>query len=329
MKRSTDRILTTHVGSLVRPPALIDAMRRLDAGDPLPQPEYETLLRDSVSDVVRDQAANGVDVPSDGEFGKRGWTGYVVERLSGVEPRLREGVFAPTLGPRPPRLQRVLRRVRQDPARPLAAAGVDRRRRRPQRPHGHGDELVRRRAARLQGRRPAAARHRQLQGRARCRRCRRGLHAGRGAAAAPSPGASNEYYQDDASFLYALSRRAVGRIPRHRRCRAAAAGRRRLPADRVRPHRLRRRHGGVPALQHGPHRGAEPRAAGHPAGPRALPRLLGQLERPALHGRAAQGHRRPRPAGQRRRLLHRGRQPGARARMGGLADDEAARTASR
>jgi 5-methyltetrahydropteroyltriglutamate--homocysteine methyltransferase len=98
MKRSTDRILTTHVGSLVRPPALIDAMRRLDAGDPLPQPEYETLLRDSVRGVVQDQATNGVDVPSDGEFGKRGWTGYVVERLSGVEPRLREGVFAPTWG---------------------------------------------------------------------------------------------------------------------------------------------------------------------------------------------------------------------------------------
>jgi 5-methyltetrahydropteroyltriglutamate--homocysteine methyltransferase len=98
MKRSTDRILTTHVGSLVRPPALIDAMRRLDAGDPLPQPEYETLLRDSVRDVVRAQASKGVDVPSDGEFGKRGWTGYVVERLSGVEPRLREGVFAPGWG---------------------------------------------------------------------------------------------------------------------------------------------------------------------------------------------------------------------------------------
>src|SRR5207244_6826868 len=86
MQRSTDRILTTHVGSLVRPPALIDAMRRLDAGDPLPQPEYETLLRDSVRGVVQDQASNGVDVPSDGEFGKRGWTGYVVERLAGVEP---------------------------------------------------------------------------------------------------------------------------------------------------------------------------------------------------------------------------------------------------
>jgi 5-methyltetrahydropteroyltriglutamate--homocysteine methyltransferase len=98
MKRSTDRILTTHVGSLVRPPALIEAMRRLDAGDPTEPAAYATLLRDSVQEVVRDQAANGVDVPSDGEFGKRGWTGYVVERLSGVEPRLRQGVFAPGPG---------------------------------------------------------------------------------------------------------------------------------------------------------------------------------------------------------------------------------------
>ena len=98
MRRSTDRILTTHVGSLVRPPALIEAMRRLDAGEALDPAEFGQLLRDSVRAVVREQAANGVDVPSDGEFGKRGWTGYVVERLAGVEMRRREGVFAPGPG---------------------------------------------------------------------------------------------------------------------------------------------------------------------------------------------------------------------------------------
>ena len=88
MKRSTDRILTTHVGSLIRPQALQDILRAKQAGQPYDQAAYETCLKRSIDDVVSRQADIGVDVVSDGEFGKAiSWNQYVVERLSGFELR--------------------------------------------------------------------------------------------------------------------------------------------------------------------------------------------------------------------------------------------------
>ena len=88
MKRSTDRILTTHVGSLIRPPSLQEFLRARQKGDPLDQRAYAKCLTDLVADVVRRQAEAGVDVISDGEFGKSiSWSQYVLERLSGFERR--------------------------------------------------------------------------------------------------------------------------------------------------------------------------------------------------------------------------------------------------
>ena len=88
MKRSNDRILTTHVGSLIRPPALQDFLRAKQAGKPYDKSAYETCLQQSVADVVHKQAEVGVDVVSDGEFGKSiSWSQYVLERLSGFERR--------------------------------------------------------------------------------------------------------------------------------------------------------------------------------------------------------------------------------------------------
>jgi 5-methyltetrahydropteroyltriglutamate--homocysteine methyltransferase len=87
MKRSTDRILTTHVGSLVRPPAIIKAMEVLDAGGVVDQEAFDRDLKAGVAEVVWDQAGAGVDVVSDGEFGKAGWTAYVLQRLGGLEPK--------------------------------------------------------------------------------------------------------------------------------------------------------------------------------------------------------------------------------------------------
>ena len=88
MKRSTDRILTTHVGSLIRPQALQDILRAKQAGQPYDQAAYETCLKQSIDDVVSRQADIGVDIVSDGEFGKAiSWNQYVVERLSGFELR--------------------------------------------------------------------------------------------------------------------------------------------------------------------------------------------------------------------------------------------------
>src|ERR1700680_4949903 len=88
MKRSNNRILTTHVGSLIRPSALQEFLRDKQAAKPYDQTAYNACLKDSVADVVRKQAEVGVDVVSDGEFGKSiSWSQYVLERLSGFERR--------------------------------------------------------------------------------------------------------------------------------------------------------------------------------------------------------------------------------------------------
>jgi 5-methyltetrahydropteroyltriglutamate--homocysteine methyltransferase len=93
MKRSTDRILTTHVGSLIRPEPLQQFLRLKQTGRPFDQAAYDQCLTDSVADIVRRQAEAGVDVVSDGEFGKSiSWSQYVLERLSGFERRpIRDG----------------------------------------------------------------------------------------------------------------------------------------------------------------------------------------------------------------------------------------------
>src|SRR3954466_6646643 len=84
MKRSSDRILTTHVGRLQRPEPLTEAM--------MAQPEkrptgdaFRRLLRESVAEVVRQQAEAGVDVVNDGEFGKPTWHVYLMQRMAGFE----------------------------------------------------------------------------------------------------------------------------------------------------------------------------------------------------------------------------------------------------
>lgn len=84
----SDRILTTHVGSLVRPPALVEILELKEHGQPYDEAVYETVLRESVVGVVARQAAAGVDVVSDGEYGKSvSWSRYVRERLGGFELR--------------------------------------------------------------------------------------------------------------------------------------------------------------------------------------------------------------------------------------------------
>jgi 5-methyltetrahydropteroyltriglutamate--homocysteine methyltransferase len=88
MKRSSNRILTTHVGSLIRPQPLQEFLRAKQAGKPFDRKAYDACLTQSVADVVRQQAETGVDVISDGEFGKSiSWSQYVLERLSGFERR--------------------------------------------------------------------------------------------------------------------------------------------------------------------------------------------------------------------------------------------------
>src|ERR1700704_425559 len=88
MKRSTDRILTTHVGSLIRPAALREFLSAKEAGKSFDEGAYAKCLRDAVGEVVRQQADIGIDVISDGEFGKAiSWAQYALFRLSGFERR--------------------------------------------------------------------------------------------------------------------------------------------------------------------------------------------------------------------------------------------------
>jgi len=88
MKRSSDRILTTHVGSLIRPQPLQAFLRAKQAGKTFDRDGYETCLSESVAEIVRRQAETGIDVVSDGEFGKSiSWSQYALERLSNFERR--------------------------------------------------------------------------------------------------------------------------------------------------------------------------------------------------------------------------------------------------
>jgi 5-methyltetrahydropteroyltriglutamate--homocysteine methyltransferase len=88
MKRSDTRILTTHVGSLIRPQALQEFLRAKQGGKPYDEAAYKTCLTDSVAEVVRRQMQAGIDVISDGEFGKSiSWAQYALTRLSGFERR--------------------------------------------------------------------------------------------------------------------------------------------------------------------------------------------------------------------------------------------------
>src|SRR6266511_5896463 len=93
MKRSTDRILTTHTGSLIRPPQLLEFARARQGGQQVDQSAFEAALKSSVADVVKQQVKAGVDVPNDGEFGKStSWSLYALKRLSGFELREVKGV---------------------------------------------------------------------------------------------------------------------------------------------------------------------------------------------------------------------------------------------
>jgi 5-methyltetrahydropteroyltriglutamate--homocysteine methyltransferase len=86
MKRSENRILTTHVGSIPRPPnlrELADAAQK----SPEKQEEFEAALPEAVADVVKMQAKVGIDIVNDGEFGKSSWANYILERISGFEHR--------------------------------------------------------------------------------------------------------------------------------------------------------------------------------------------------------------------------------------------------
>ena len=87
MKLSTDRILTTHVGSLPRPEDLFELMLARMDGKPVDEKAYAERVRQAVRDTVREQVAAGIDIVNDGEMGKPSFITYAASRLSGLEKR--------------------------------------------------------------------------------------------------------------------------------------------------------------------------------------------------------------------------------------------------
>jgi len=85
MKRSTDRILTTHTGSLPLPMDLSVMLEEFDLGEMPDRTKFENRVRDAVAEVVKIQVDAGVDVVSDGEQGKVGDSTYVRHLLTGLE----------------------------------------------------------------------------------------------------------------------------------------------------------------------------------------------------------------------------------------------------
>ena len=87
LQQNTDRIQTTHIGSLPRPHHLLDRLKAKLSGQAFDQKAFDAALRQAVADVVRKQVDCGIDIVTDGEFSKPGFFTYVQERLSGFEPR--------------------------------------------------------------------------------------------------------------------------------------------------------------------------------------------------------------------------------------------------
>ncbi|MBI4529315.1 MAG: cobalamin-independent methionine synthase II family protein [Deltaproteobacteria bacterium] len=100
MKRSTERILTTFVGSLARPADLIEILKAKESGKSYDREAFAVRVRRAVADAVRGQAEAGVDIVSDGEQGKAGFVTYVGERLAGFEPRATPPRAGPWVGSR-------------------------------------------------------------------------------------------------------------------------------------------------------------------------------------------------------------------------------------
>jgi 5-methyltetrahydropteroyltriglutamate--homocysteine methyltransferase len=88
MPRNTDRIYATHVGSLVRPPRMVPFLEAMQGGAPYDKEAFAACLTESVIEVVRLQAEAGIDIVSDGEYGKSiNWAYYIHNRLTGVTKR--------------------------------------------------------------------------------------------------------------------------------------------------------------------------------------------------------------------------------------------------
>lgn len=96
MKRSTDRILVSHVGSLARPRDLMEMLVARNEGKPFDAEALARRTREAVADVVEEQIECGIDIVNDGELGKSNFSRYTKERLGGFIERPAGADFKPT-----------------------------------------------------------------------------------------------------------------------------------------------------------------------------------------------------------------------------------------
>ena len=258
MRHSTDRILTSHVGSLPRSPELYARLQAKEAGE-APDPTLAADIAASVTDIVTHQLALGIDVIDDGEHSKSSWNTYAASRLSGFAPI--EAIFGHT-GPTRDKL--VFPAVYEEnramyAARPLRLA-MPRKRRvftctGPVHYTGHAEvarDITNLKAA--IGSRPIADVFMT--------------------ALSPSNVAlyyPNQHYATDQTITSRSPRRCM-RNTKNRRRGPAGAGRR--PAVTTHYDRHRSRHRGLPAFHCGAGRDHQSCAARHSKGPRALSHLL-------------------------------------------------------
>jgi 5-methyltetrahydropteroyltriglutamate--homocysteine methyltransferase len=87
LQQNTDRIQTTHIGSLPRPHDVLDLLRAKFAGQPYDQNVLDAAIAKAVKESVRRQVECGIDIVTDGEFSKPGFFTYIQERLEGFEAR--------------------------------------------------------------------------------------------------------------------------------------------------------------------------------------------------------------------------------------------------
>jgi 5-methyltetrahydropteroyltriglutamate--homocysteine methyltransferase len=85
MEVSTDRILTTHVGSLPRPQDVVDVLFAQDRGEAIDMAHFEDIVSRAVADVVKKQVESGIDIIDDGEMSKISYATYIRHRLTGFE----------------------------------------------------------------------------------------------------------------------------------------------------------------------------------------------------------------------------------------------------
>ena len=115
MKISTDRILTTHVGSLPRPPELFDLLIKEERSEPHDVEALKMRAASAVREVVARQVATGIDSVSDGDMGKISYTFYVRHRLSNIDPSQPPGAEPPREGASSSNPDRIVNRTRNDP----------------------------------------------------------------------------------------------------------------------------------------------------------------------------------------------------------------------